>query len=177
MLHVRPASSRTGSLTHLGWPGEPWRSPGSAPNAGTRRGHSISSGDASYADRPDAQQAEAYHRQAIVLATDLGMRPLIAHCHLGLAKLRRRRGDRGQAQEHLTIATTMYREMDMPSWLEQAEAENASAGIGMALCLRGPRHPLSGICDAHHFRRFVRHGRRSYACRDLASCARELFTL
>jgi hypothetical protein len=48
-------------------------------------------GDASHADRPDAQQAEAYHRQAIVLATDLGMRPLIAHCHLGLAKLHRRR--------------------------------------------------------------------------------------
>ena len=27
------------------------------------------------------------------------------------------------AREHLTTATTMYREMDMRFWLEQAEAE------------------------------------------------------
>jgi len=32
-------------------------------------------------------------------------------------------GDRQQAQEHLTTATTMYREMDMRSWLGQAEGE------------------------------------------------------
>jgi hypothetical protein len=30
---------------------------------------------------------------------------------------------RERAQEHLTTATTMYREMDMRFWLEQAEAE------------------------------------------------------
>ena len=51
------------------------------------------------------------------------MRPLIAHCHLGLGKLYRRTGKREQAQEHLTTATTMYREMDMRFWLEQAEGE------------------------------------------------------
>ena len=28
-----------------------------------------------------------------------------------------------QAQEHLTTATAMYREMEMTYWLEQAEAE------------------------------------------------------
>jgi hypothetical protein len=49
--------------------------------------------------------------------------PLIAHCHLGLGKLYRRAGKREQAQEHLTIAMTMYREMGMTYWLEQAEAE------------------------------------------------------
>jgi len=27
------------------------------------------------------------------------------------------------AQEHLTIATTMYREMDMRFWLERAQTE------------------------------------------------------
>jgi len=43
---------------------------------------------------------------------ELGMRPLVAHCHLGLGKLYRRKGKRDQAQEHLTTATTMYREMD-----------------------------------------------------------------
>ena len=41
------------------------------------------------------------------------MRPLVAHCHLGLGKLYRRTGKREEADEHLTTATTMYREMDM----------------------------------------------------------------
>ena len=51
------------------------------------------------------------------------MRPLGAHCHLGLGKLYRRTGQRQEAQEHLTTATTMYRQMDMRFWLEQAETE------------------------------------------------------
>ena len=51
------------------------------------------------------------------------MRPLVAHCHLGLGKLCRRTGKRQEAHEHLTTATTMYREMDMRFYLEQAEAE------------------------------------------------------
>jgi hypothetical protein len=51
------------------------------------------------------------------------MRPLVAHCHLGLGKLYRRTGTRQEAQEHLPTATAMYREMDMRFWLEQAEGE------------------------------------------------------
>ena len=51
------------------------------------------------------------------------MRPLAAHCHLDLGKLFHRTGDRAKAVEHLTIAATMYREMDMGVWLEKAEAE------------------------------------------------------
>ena len=50
-------------------------------------------------------------------------RPLVAHCHLGLGKLYRRTAQREQAQEHLTAATTMYREMGMTYWLEKAEGE------------------------------------------------------
>jgi class 3 adenylate cyclase/tetratricopeptide (TPR) repeat protein len=72
---------------------------------------------------PEAAQAEAHYRQALALAGELGMRPLIAHCHLGLAKLFRHTGKRHEAQEYLSIATSMYREMDMDSWLEQAERE------------------------------------------------------
>jgi putative ABC transport system substrate-binding protein len=41
------------------------------------------------------------------------MRPLVAHCHLGLGKLYRQKGDRAKAQQHLTTATAMYREMDV----------------------------------------------------------------
>ena len=51
------------------------------------------------------------------------MRPLVAHCRLGLGRLYRRTGNRDPALEHLTTATTMYREMGMTYWLEQAEAE------------------------------------------------------
>jgi hypothetical protein len=51
------------------------------------------------------------------------MRPLVAHCHLGLGKLYRRTGKRDEAREHLATVATMYREMDMRFWLEQAEAE------------------------------------------------------
>jgi uncharacterized protein HemY len=57
------------------------------------------------------------------MASALGMRPLIAHCHLGLGKLYHRTDKREQAQEHLTTATTMYREMDMHFWLAKAQAE------------------------------------------------------
>jgi hypothetical protein len=35
----------------------------------------------------------------------------------------RRTGKREQAREHLTAAATMYREMGMTYWLEQAETE------------------------------------------------------
>ena len=52
----------------------------------------------------------------------LRLRALVAHCHLGLGKLYGCTGKREEAQEHLTSATTMYREMDMRFWLEQAEA-------------------------------------------------------
>jgi hypothetical protein len=56
------------------------------------------------------------------------MRPLVAHCHLGLGTLYRRTGDRAKAQEHLTTATTMYREMGMTFWLEKAEHEMRGRG-------------------------------------------------
>ena len=65
----------------------------------------------------------AHYRQALALAEPRGMRPLVAHCHLGLGTLFRRTGTREQAREHVSTATTMYREMDMRFWLEQAEAE------------------------------------------------------
>ena len=74
-------------------------------------------------DRFDAESGEAYYRQALALAEPRGMRPLVAHCHLGLGKLYRCTDKAEQAREHLTTATVMYREMDMPFWLKQAEAE------------------------------------------------------
>ena len=57
------------------------------------------------------------------LAEELSMRPLIAHCALGLAKLDAASGDSATARSELQSALSMYRDMDMPFWLEQAETE------------------------------------------------------
>jgi tetratricopeptide (TPR) repeat protein len=67
--------------------------------------------------------ADDHYVQALGLAEAHDMRPLVAHCHLGLGKLYRRAGNRDHAREHLITATTLYREMGMRFWLEQAEAE------------------------------------------------------
>ena len=72
-------------------------------------------------DRFDAESGAAHYREALALAEMRGMRPLVAHCHLGLGKLFRRIGEREHAQENLTAATTMYREMDMDFWLKQGQ--------------------------------------------------------
>jgi tetratricopeptide (TPR) repeat protein len=71
-------------------------------------------------DPPDAETAEVHYRQALTLGEELSMRPLVAHCHLGLGKLHRQTGERAKADEHLATATAMYREMGMNFWLEQA---------------------------------------------------------
>src|SRR5262249_36591582 len=72
---------------------------------------------------PELELAGTHYRQALACSEELGMRPLIAHCHLGLGKLYRRTGKREQALEHIATATAMYREMGMTYWLEKAEAE------------------------------------------------------
>jgi len=76
---------------------------------------------AAQSDPPDVERARRRYGEALALATELGMRPLAAHCHLGLGRLARRIGQHQQAQEHLRTATTMYREMAMPFWLERAD--------------------------------------------------------
>ena len=71
---------------------------------------------------PDAPQAEVCFQQALALAAELGMRPLQAHCHLGLGTLYATTGQRAQARAALSTAIEMYRAMDMTFWLPQAEA-------------------------------------------------------
>jgi tetratricopeptide (TPR) repeat protein len=73
-------------------------------------------------DPAEVGLAERCYHHALALADELSMRPLAAHCHLGLSALCRRTGDGERAREHLTTATIMYREMHMPFWLEQAKA-------------------------------------------------------
>ena len=75
-----------------------------------------------HADPPDAAQAEAHYQQALALAEELGMRPLVAHCHLGLGRLYGQTGRREAARAALSAAIALYRAMEMTFWLPQAEA-------------------------------------------------------
>ena len=93
------------------------RQPGFAPHAlhllGDIAGHP---------DRFDAERAQGRYRTALALAEPRGMRPVMAHCHFGLGRVARRTGAGEQGEAQLTTAIAMYRELDMPFWLAQAEA-------------------------------------------------------
>ena len=77
---------------------------------------------AAHRDSLDATQAETYYQQALTLADELGMRPLQAHCYLGLGMLYGKTEQREQARAALTTAIELYRAMDMTFWLSRAEA-------------------------------------------------------
>jgi tetratricopeptide (TPR) repeat protein len=73
-------------------------------------------------DPLEVAPTEAYYQQALALAEELGMRPLVAHCHYGLGRLYHQTGRGVQARTALTAAIDLYRAMDMTFWLSQAEA-------------------------------------------------------
>jgi len=77
---------------------------------------------AAHPQRSDGERGEVHYRQALALADAHGMRPLVAHCHLGLGRLFRRAGG-DAAGEHLSAAMRLYRAMAMPYWAERAEEE------------------------------------------------------
>jgi tetratricopeptide (TPR) repeat protein len=56
----------------------------------------------------------AHYGAALALAVELGMRPLQAHCHLGLGEVE--------------AAVELYRSMDMPYWLARADAVDRRRG-------------------------------------------------
>jgi tetratricopeptide (TPR) repeat protein len=76
---------------------------------------------ASHHDRPDVATAEAHYGAAMALASELGMRPLAAHCHCGLGTLYATTGPRERARSELSTAIELYRTMDMTFWLPEAE--------------------------------------------------------
>jgi tetratricopeptide (TPR) repeat protein len=76
----------------------------------------------------EREAAETHYRAALSLARELGMRPLMAHCHLGLGMLYRQIGRFAEAQAALSTAVELYCTMDMTFWLPQAEAALAPVG-------------------------------------------------
>jgi tetratricopeptide (TPR) repeat protein len=71
----------------------------------------------------DVSGAEDQYQQAIRQAERLGMRPLIARCHLGLGSLYRRAGKDQDARAHLATAAGFFREMQMRLWADRVDAE------------------------------------------------------
>jgi tetratricopeptide (TPR) repeat protein len=71
---------------------------------------------------PEVEPAATHYRQALALAEELGMRPLLAHCHLGMGTLYVQTGRPEPARASLNAAIGLYHAMDMTFWLPQAEA-------------------------------------------------------
>jgi tetratricopeptide (TPR) repeat protein len=83
---------------------------------------------AAHRDPPDAEQAAASYQAALTHATALGMRPLLAHCHLGLGRLSYQQGQHLAARRELSAALALYRALDMGFWLQHATAALAQVG-------------------------------------------------
>ena len=69
----------------------------------------------------DVDAAEASYAEAMALAREHGMRPLVARGRLGLGLLWQRRGEFAQARSDLGESVRLLREMAMTGWLEKAE--------------------------------------------------------
>jgi class 3 adenylate cyclase/tetratricopeptide (TPR) repeat protein len=117
LLAGRPGEALGAAQRGLAWSRERHERPGE-----TRNLRALAEATAQK-DPPDFELADRLGREAAAQAEQLGMRPLLARCHLDLGKLARRTGQPQRAQEHLTTATALLREMGMRLWLEQAEAE------------------------------------------------------
>lgn len=68
------------------------------------------------------EAAEEHYVRAAALAEDHHMRPLVARGRLGLGLLWRDRGNHPRARADLAEAASLFREMDMPAWLERVES-------------------------------------------------------
>jgi class 3 adenylate cyclase/tetratricopeptide (TPR) repeat protein len=62
------------------------------------------------------EAAAGYLRAAASIASDYGLRPLLAHCQLGLAEWHRKRGDTGEAREYLERGRSMLNALGMKQW-------------------------------------------------------------
>jgi len=74
-----------------------------------------------YAVNTPSGAPESY-QQALRLAKTLGMRPIEALSHLGLAELARRTSQHVDARQELMTAATMFHDLGMQSWADKTAA-------------------------------------------------------
>ena len=79
---------------------------------------------------PLAAEAQATFRRALGRALELRMRPLEAHCHLGLGMLARRLGRRDDAQTEIQAGHDLFRALGMEHWRRRAESALAVSTTG-----------------------------------------------
>jgi transcriptional regulator with AAA-type ATPase domain/tetratricopeptide (TPR) repeat protein len=77
---------------------------------------------------PELVKSTDCYQRALALAGELGMRPLVARCHLALGTLDRRAGNHASGARHLDLAITLFHEMDMRFWLDEALRERRELG-------------------------------------------------
>jgi tetratricopeptide (TPR) repeat protein len=73
-----------------------------------------------HANSSDARMAAQHYEEAIALATELEMRPLVARCHRGSGELLRRLGRHAAARRHIALATTMAATMRLHDIIDAA---------------------------------------------------------
>src|SRR5215471_1586477 len=76
---------------------------------------------ASHRDPLDVGTAECHLRDALNLADQLGLRPTAARCHFDRGRLYGMIGRRDEARNELGTAIELFRQMQMSSWMVQAE--------------------------------------------------------
>jgi predicted ATPase len=79
-------------------------------------------------DPPEGDAALERYGDALVLAGELGMRPLAARCHLGLGRLLRRLGEVAEAERHVGLAAELLRALDMQFWLDRLALDHTRWG-------------------------------------------------
>jgi hypothetical protein len=72
------------------------------------------------------EDARGHYHEALALGDELGLRPIVAHCHLGLGRLALRAGRPDEARTELTAAVALLRDLGMAHWLPAAEADLAA---------------------------------------------------
>jgi tetratricopeptide (TPR) repeat protein len=83
---------------------------------------------ASSGGAPAVAEAQGHYRQALGIAEELRMQPVIAHVKLGLGRTMRLSGDRDEAEENLVNAFLLFRSMDVPYWVKKCGEEMMQLG-------------------------------------------------
>jgi class 3 adenylate cyclase/tetratricopeptide (TPR) repeat protein len=84
-------------------------------------------------------EAERHYRQALDLAEELRMQPVVAHAHLGLGRVLRLAGERGRAEEHLVTAFKLFQGMDVPYWVRKCGEEMMQLGEIIIVARHNPQ--------------------------------------
>jgi hypothetical protein len=74
-------------------------------------------------DPANVEAAALFYRQAMTGATELGMRPALAHSRLGLGELNAGAGKAAVAREHLTAAARLFGDIGIAAWQKRAERQ------------------------------------------------------